>query len=220
MRTHDFKELTAHEAEEMRERSKRIYALGQRVDAAHVLPREFEALPLRIWSLTRDRRFDLVEPAEHPGHASEVGVAVQMFAAEGTLPTAGTVSHMAAVALDDAEAFTFLGYVTILVEWPREPKEPSFEQIVASRMIRAADRPPRLATLINAALVLEYAALHGADMRAMARLLTMASVCWWWAGQPHNTERNLHVAAQLEPTWPLVGIMETVLRVRKRPDWI
>ncbi len=96
-----------------------------------------------------------------------------------------------------------------------EPRE-----IAMRHLIRTDLRPIDLETLVNGALMLEFAAAHVIGRKPMARLLAAASVLWWAAGQRIAAQRALRLPIHYDMTGPITVVMAQVLRVRRRPDWL
>lgn len=174
-----------------------------------------EPTPIRQWATHRKARFSPVQPA---------GQVVQLLRSEfiaaalgGELPSAETVAQLAALVDVESRREELVAAIALVV-LPID-RGTSDEKALLALMF-GKERPRDLETLINAALVLEFAAAHLVTGRHVGRLLALASLLWWTAGQAGPAARALKLARHWAPTWSLTERMVQVLRHRPVPDWM
>ena len=194
----------------------RVRSLMWDADQRIKMPRiAAEPTEIRRWAVERSARFGPVKPAERIErhmHTEALSVALS-----GRTPTAEQVALLAALASDTQEADDLLSSMALLT-LPLPGDEP--REIAMRHLIRTDLRPIDLETLVNAALMLEFAAAHVIGRKPMARLLAAASVLWWASGQRIAAGRALRLPIHYDMTGPITVTMSRVLRVRRRPDWL
>lgn len=202
-------------------RAKAVLDRFEEVKRLARLPRvEVEATPLRRWQLEREVHFDPVAPAEAVSTYMHIEWLSKCLT--GELPSAEEVAELAAMAGSEGKVARMLAdtaYLVLPLVFFREERLEADER-AAGWLLRDDVRPVDLATLIHAAVTMEYAAAHVDGAVAMARLLAVASVLWWAAGQPRRTARAIKVARHIDPRWPLTETMRLALKLRGGPDWM
>lgn len=179
------------------------------------LPRiEAEPAALRRWSIERPMMFDKVRPVELV--TREMATAWIAICVTGDQPGARQVAQIAGLAADEAMAAELLSIVAgITMDAPPDNVKQGVRWLVRSK--RA---PVDLATRINAALSLEFAAKHVDSPIHQGRLMAVAAVIWWGCGQPRVAARASKIATYLDPTFEFAVLMADVLRYRDRADWM
>ena len=194
----------------------RVRSLMWDADQRIKMPRiAVEPTEIRRWAVERSAWFSPVMPAERIArhmHTEALSVALS-----GRTPTAEQVALLAALASDREESDDLLSSLALLT-LPLPGDEP--REVAMRHLVRTDLRPLDLETLVNAALMLEFAAAHVIGRKPMARLLSTASTLWWAAGQRIAAARALRIPVHYDLTWPNTVMMQGVLRMRRRPDWL
>lgn len=201
------------------EKAARIRKLMREAEERVAMPRTAaEPTPIRRWAVDRKALFGPVAPAaRRPQYYSSEVLAL---AISGDTPGTSQVELLGSIAIDPSEANRMLGWIARQTMTSGTAAEGLSDADALAMLINASHRPADLETLINAALMLEFAAAHVRGWRAMAPLLTMASVLWWAAGQRTPAIRALRVPLHYRDQSLLTKTMVAVLRYRKRAPWI
>lgn len=197
------------------ERAEKIRAAMRAAQERVAMPRvAVEPTEIRRWAVERSARFGPVGPAQQVERWMRAET--MSIALGGATPTPEQVSQLAALVSEDARVDEMLASIALLTL----PLASDASDVVAlQELVRGALRPVDLETLVNAALLLEFAAAHVIGTKRMARLLTAASLLWWTAGQRTASIRALRLPLHYEAEWPLTQRMRTVLRLRSAPSW-
>lgn len=198
------------------EQAARVRSLMWEAAAGVAMPRiAAEPTEIRRWAVERSARFGPVSPA--PRIERYMLTEALSIALSGRTPTREQVALLAAMVIRKEEADELLGAIALLTL----PLAGDERRSVAQRqLVKAELRPLDLETLLNAAQMLEFAAAHVIGREAMARALSAASVLWWAAGQRTAAIRALRLPLHYDPGWELTTMMRTVLRLRRRTDWL
>lgn len=198
------------------ERAANVRSLMWEAGARLKMPRiAAEPTEIRRWAVERSARFEPVSPA--PRVQRHMHIEALSIALSGRTPTPDQVALLAALVVRPEEGDDLLSSVAMLtLPLDRNPRR----SVALRALVRGKLRPLDLETLLNAALMLEFAAAHVVGETAMARLLAAASVLWWTAGRRTSAIRALRIPLHYDPSWELTVTMRTVLRLRRRPDWL
>lgn len=173
-----------------------------------------EPTPIRRWAVERAAQFGPVMPADEV--VRWMRAEAMSIALGGATPTAEQVAQLAAMVAEPESANVMVASIGLLVlPLGREASDAD----ALRELVKADLRPLDLESLVNAALMLEFAAAHVIGQRSMARLLAGASLLWWAAGQRVMAARALRLPLHYDPAWPLTKRMRDVLRFRTCPSW-
>lgn len=198
------------------ERAEKLRAAMRRAQERAALPRvAAEPTPIRLWAAHRQAQFGPVQPAAEV--ARWVRADFMAVALGGEMPRAETVAQLAALVSEDGKQEELVAAMALLT-LPIALDTSDADAVRA--LLRGAARPADLETLINAAIALEFAAAHLVAGQHVGRLLAIASLLWWGAGQDGPAYRALKLAHYWSPTWSITALMMQVLRHRPRPDWL
>lgn len=198
------------------ERAEKLRAAMRRAQERTALPRvAAEPTPIRLWAAHRQAQFGPEQPAAEV--ARWVRSDFIAVALGGEMPRAETVAQLAALVSDEGRQEELVASIALLTL--PIPLDTSDADAVRA-LLRGADRPADLETLVNAAIALEFAAAHLVAGRHVGRLLAIASPLWWGAGQDGSAYRALQLARHWAPGWSITELMVQVLRHRRRPDWM
>lgn len=197
------------------EKAEEIRQAMRAAQARVAMPRVAEEpTPIRRWAVERGAHFSPVMPADEP--AQWLRAEAMSIALGGATPTVEQVAQLAAMAAEPESANVMVASVGLLVlPLAREASDAD----ALRELVRADMRPLDLESLVNAALMLEFAAAHVIGRRPMARLLSAASLLWWAAGQRVMAARALRLPLHYDAAWPLTLEMRELLRYRTRPGW-
>ena len=197
------------------ERAEKIRTAMRAAQERVAMPRvAAEPTEIRRWAVERSARFGPVGPAQQVERWMRAET--MSIALGGATPTPEQVSQLAALVAEDARVDEMLASIALLTL----PLASDASDVVAlQELVRGALRPVDLETLVNAALMLEFAAAHVIGTKRMSRLLTAASLLWWTAGQRTASIRALRLPLHYEAEWPLTQRMRKILRFRRQPDW-
>lgn len=197
------------------ERAEKIRRAMRAAQERVAMPRVAEEpTEIRRWAVERSARFGPVGPAEQVERWMRAET--MSIALGGSTPTAEQVSQLAALVEELDRVHEMLsGMAMLVLPLPAD----ATDEAALQELVRGALRPIDLETLVNAALMLEFAAAHVVGAHRMARLLSAASLLWWAGGQRTASIRALRLPVHYEPQWPLTHRMHEVLRFRSAPSW-
>lgn len=200
------------------ERAEKLRAVMRAALERVAMPRVAdETTAIRRWAMDRSSRFSPVAPAEGEQIEPAMRGETMSISLGGALPTPEQVTQLAALVQDSDRVNGVLASVSHFV-LPLEHDTP--DSIALSELFRAGLRPLDLETLVNTALLFEFAAAHVIGSQSMARLLAMASLLWWTAGRQDAAIRALKLPLHYEPGWDLTQTMRKVLKLRRRAAWM
>lgn len=174
---------------------------------------------IRVWSLGRPEEYPPLTLDMPEGDEAAFWVDWARCVAHGLVPSREVVRQLASILGSLYETDFLLSQVADLA-LPAVPGDLLDAQARARRLIAADVTPNDRAPLINAALVLEYGAIHLEPMVARGRLLSLAAACWWCSGDVYLAVRNIRTASVLSPKYPWVSEMRSVLEPRTMPAWL
>lgn len=176
--------------------------------------------PIRQWSMDRAREFEKVAPAGRT--SSYMHVEWQAICLNGEKPSSEAVAELAALAYSEVQSTRMLAsmaYLAMPFRYFTSEKLPA-DATVMAWLISSDTRPIDLETLINGATVAEFAAAHIEGTTHAGRMLAVAAMLWWAAGQPWRASRAVTLSQRLTPGWELTDTMVRVLYYRGKPEWM
>ncbi|WP_299306135.1 hypothetical protein [uncultured Brachybacterium sp.] len=190
------------------------------IHRARALRTQIATAPIRKWDMGREPAFEKVAPVRRT--SSYMHIEWQAICLNGEKPSSEAVAELAAMAYSSVHSTRMLAamaYLVMPVRYFPSEELPADAKVMAW-LLSPDTRPLDLATLINGAMVAEFAAAHIEGAVYAGRLLAIAALLWWAAGQPWRASRAAMVSQRLTPGWELTDTMVRVLYYRGKPEWM